>query len=124
MEPAITRRRHPSLVRTGTPEPIRITERDSAIFRLVAKHRLLRSSHITALLADRSNEHETLRRLGPLFRNRYLDRPLHQRYLVPPGTGSWPYIHALGPLGALYLAEYVAIRPYRRCAMTTSASVR
>jgi DNA-binding Lrp family transcriptional regulator len=77
-----------------------LTPRDLLILRAVHRHRLLRSTHLIALL-DASPQ-TTLRRLQLLFHHGYLDRPAAQ--LDWYAQGSEPMVYALGNRGAAVLA--------------------
>jgi hypothetical protein len=77
-----------------------LTPRDLQILRAVHRHRLLRSTHLIALL-DGSRQ-TTLRRLQLLFHHGYLDRPAAQ--LDWYAKGSEPLVYALGNRGAAVLA--------------------
>jgi hypothetical protein len=77
-----------------------LTPRDLEILRAVHRHRLLRSTHLIALL-DGSRQ-MTLRRLQLLFHHGYLDRPAAQ--LDWYAKGSEPLVYALGNRGAAILA--------------------
>jgi|SRR5579863_6162246 len=79
---------------------IKLTPRDLLILRAVQRHRLLRSTHLIALL-DASRQ-MTLRRLQLLFHHGYLDRPAAQ--LDWYAKGSEPLVYALGNRGAAVLA--------------------
>lgn len=79
---------------------IKLTPRDLQILRAVQRHRLLRSTHLIALL-DGSRQ-TTLRRLQLLFHHGYLDRPAAQ--LDWYAHGSEPLVYALGNHGAAVLA--------------------
>jgi hypothetical protein len=73
-----------------------LTSRDLAILRAVHKHRLLRSTHLVALVGG--SRQATLRRLQLLFHHGYLDRPPMQ--LDWYARGSEPLVYALGNRGA------------------------
>jgi hypothetical protein len=75
---------------------MRLTVRDLEILLAVKRHRLLRSTHIVALVPG--SRQATLRRLQLLFHHGYLDRPPAQLnwYL----RGSEPLVYALGNRGA------------------------
>src|ERR1700680_4199186 len=77
-----------------------LTPRDLLILRAVHRHRLLRSTHLIALL-DASRQ-TTLRRLQLLFHHGYLDRPAAQ--LDWYAKGSEPMVYALGNRGAAVLS--------------------
>jgi hypothetical protein len=79
---------------------IKLTPRDLLILRAVQRHRLLRSTHLIALL-DGSRQ-TSLRRLQLLFHHGYLDRPAAQ--LDWYAQGSEPLVYALGNRGAALLA--------------------
>jgi hypothetical protein len=84
-----------------------LTARDLQILRAVSHHRLLRSTHLTAL-ADGSQQ-TTLRRLQLLFHHGYLDRPAAQ--LDWYVRGSEPLAYALGNRGAQALAAACELKP-------------
>ena len=68
------------------------------IVRVVARHRLIRSTHIAALVGrslDRTND-----RLMRLFHAGYIDRPRAQLDYYP-SFGSAPMIYALGNRGCV-----------------------
>src|ERR1700676_417904 len=79
---------------------IKLTPRDLLILRAVQRHRLLRSTHLIALLG--ASRQTTLRRLQLLFHHGYLDRPAAQ--LDWYAAGSEPMVYALGNRGAAVLA--------------------
>jgi hypothetical protein len=84
-----------------------LTPRDLDILRAVYRHRLLRSTHLVALMGG--SRQVTLRRLQLLFHHDYLDRPPMQ--LDWYVRGSEPLVYALGNRGAEILeAEGVARR--------------
>jgi protein involved in plasmid replication-relaxation len=84
-----------------------LTPRDLDILRAVHRHRLLRSTHLIALL-DGSRQ-ATLRRLQLLFHHGYLDRPSMQ--LDWYARGSEPLVYALGNRGAELLEAEGVARP-------------
>src|SRR5258705_11644002 len=87
-----TTTRRPRFRRASEPPVFRLTEDDVEIVRHVARHRLIRSTHIAALVGrslDRTND-----RLLRLFHAGYIDRPRAQLDPFPP-YGSAPYIYAL-----------------------------
>jgi hypothetical protein len=84
-----------------------LTPRDLEILRAVHRHRLLRSTHLIALL-DGSRQ-ATLRRLQLLFHHGYLDRPPMQ--LDWYARGSEPLVYALGNRGAEVLEAEGVARP-------------
>jgi hypothetical protein len=93
--------RLPRFRRASAPPPFRLTEDDVEIIRQVARHRLIRSTHIAALVGrslDRTND-----RLQRLFHAGYVDRPRAQLDRFP--TGSAHYIYALADRGARLLRE-------------------
>jgi len=77
-----------------------LTPRDLLILRAVHRHRLLRSTHLIALLGG--SPQTTLRRLQLLFHHGYLDRPPMQ--LDWYVHGSEPLVYGLGRRGAEALA--------------------
>jgi len=93
--------RRPRFDRQVRPN-FQITDRDTEIIRQVAKHRLLNSAHIIALLG--SSSQVASRRLNLLYHHHYLDRPRAQLDYYTRG-GSQPMVYALGNRGADFLAE-------------------
>jgi hypothetical protein len=72
------------------------------IVRVIAQHRLIRSTHIAALVErslDRTND-----RLMRLFHAGYIDRPRAQLDYYP-SFGSAPMIYALADRGVRLLKE-------------------
>jgi DNA-binding Lrp family transcriptional regulator len=95
--------RRPRFRRAAAPPPFRLTEDDVEIVRVVARHRLIRSTHIAALVGrslDRTND-----RLLRLFHAGYIDRPRAQLDYYPT-FGSAPMIYALADLGVRLLREW------------------
>ena len=96
------RTRRPQFHRASEPPRFRVTDDDIAIIRLLARHRFLRSTHISALVGrslDRTND-----RLARLFHAGYIDRPRAQLDYYP-SAGSAPMVYALADLGAHLLLE-------------------
>src|SRR5437667_4791698 len=94
--------RRPRFRRAAEPPPFRLTDDDVEIVRLVARHRLIRSTHIAALVGrslDRTND-----RLMRLFHAGYIDRPRAQLDRFP-SSGSAHYIYALANRGTRLLRE-------------------
>lgn len=94
-------RRRPRFFRAETPPSFQITERDVSIVRHVARHRFLRSTHISALL--NAPHKKILERLSSLYHAGCLDRPRAQIEYHVRGGGSAPLIYALGNRGARLL---------------------
>src|SRR4051812_943165 len=95
--------RRPRFRRATEPPPFRLTEDDVEIVRIVARHRLIRSTHIAALVGrslDRTND-----RLLRLFHAGYIDRPRAQLDYYPT-FGSAPMIYALADRGVRLLREW------------------
>ena len=99
---AIRPQRRPRFRRASEPLAFRLTEDDVEIIRQVARHRLIRSTHI-AELVDRSQD-RTNDRLLRLFHAGYIDRPRAQLDYYPT-AGSAPIIYALADRGARLLTE-------------------
>jgi Replication-relaxation len=94
--------RRPRFRRAAEPPAFRLTEDDVEIVRQVARHRLIRSTHIAALVSrslDRTND-----RLLRLFHAGYVDRPRAQLDRFPT-SGSAPMVYALADRGARLLCE-------------------
>lgn len=104
MDVAVTGRpsRRPRFRRAAEPPPFRLTDDDVEIVRVVARHRLIRSTHIAELVGrslDRIND-----RLMRLFHAGYLDRPRAQLDRFP-SSGSAHFIYALADRGMRLLRE-------------------
>ena len=98
----VTPARRPRFRRAAEPPPFRLTDADVEIVRVVARHRLIRSTHIAALVGrslDRTND-----RLMRLFHAGYIDRPRAQLDRFPT-SGSAHYIYALADRGVRLLRE-------------------
>src|SRR5437870_4165919 len=98
-----TQTRRPRFRRAPAPPPFRLTDGDVEIIRQVARHRLIRSTHIAALVGrslDRAND-----RLMRLFHAGYVDRPRAQLDYYPT-FGSAPMIYALADRGVRLLKEW------------------
>ena len=94
--------RRPRFRRASEPPAFRLTHDDVEIVRQVARYRLVRSTHIAALVdrsLDRTND-----RLMRLFHAGYVDRPRAQLDYYP-SFGSAPMIYALGNRGVRLLRE-------------------
>jgi len=92
----------PRFRRASEPPAFRLTDDDVEIVRQVARHRLIRSTHIAALVGrslDRTND-----RLLRLFHAGYVDRPRAQLDRFPT-SGTAPMVYALGDRGARLLCE-------------------
>lgn len=95
--------RRPRFRRAEEVLSFQLTDRDIDIVRHVARHRFLRSTHISQLL-DASHK-KICERLTLLYHAGYLDRPRSQlEYHVRSG-GSAPYVYALGNQGSRLLKE-------------------
>src|SRR5579862_6719708 len=94
--------RRPRFKRAAEPPPFRLTDDDVEIVRVVARHRLIRSTHIATLVGrslDRTND-----RLMRLFHAGYVDRPRAQLDRFPT-SGTAPMVYALADRGARLLCE-------------------
>jgi hypothetical protein len=95
--------RRPRFRRASEPPAFRLTDDDVEIVRQIARHRLIRSTHIAALVGrslDRTND-----RLLRLFHAGYVDRPRAQLDRFPT-SGSAHYVYALADRGARLLREH------------------
>src|SRR5580704_16505530 len=104
MDVAAIRRpvRLPRFRRASEPPAFRLTEDDVEIIRQVARHRLIRSTDLAALVGrslDRTNG-----RLRLLFHAGYIDRPRAQLDRFPT-DGTAPMVYALADRGARLLCE-------------------
>src|ERR1700674_838230 len=94
--------RLPRFRRASEPPAFRLTNDDVEIVRQVARHRLIRSTHIAASVGrslDRTND-----RLLRLFHAGYIDRPRAQLDRFP-SAGSSHFVYALAAGGARLLIE-------------------
>ena len=94
--------RRPRFRRASEPPAFRLTDDDVEIVRQVARYRLIRSTHIAALIGrslDRTND-----RLLRLFHAGYVDRPRAQLDYYPT-AGSGPMVYALADRGVRLLRE-------------------
>ena len=82
--------RLPRFKRVATVAPIRLTERDHKIIRLIHRHRFLRSHQIIALIGGSAQN--LSRRLQWLFHHGYLERPRAQlQYYERSGSQTFAY---------------------------------
>ena len=93
------------LTRPDHPPPFRVTERDVAVLRLVARFRFLSSEQIVRAIGG--SPHNMLGRLKLLFWHRLLDRPQHQHVQLAAffDEGNPALVYGLGLHGARLLAE-------------------
>ncbi len=94
--------RLPRFRRASEPPVFRLTDNDVEIIRQVARHRLIRSTHIASLVGrslDRTND-----RLLRLFHAGYVDRPRAQLDRFPT-VGTAPMVYAIADRGARLLCE-------------------
>src|SRR5262245_6742204 len=98
--------RKPRFRRSPDIAPMHLTPRDLAILRHVGQHRVLRSSHITALV--NGNSQQVLRRLQLLYHHGYLERPRAQIDYYHEG-GSRTMAYGLGSKSAPLLNEEPAL---------------
>lgn len=89
--------RLPRFTRSVEIPPLRLTDRDLEIIRLIYRHRFLRSSHILRLV--QGSPQQVLRRLQLLFHHGYLERPRAQLDYFHR-AGSEPLVYGLGNKGA------------------------
>src|SRR5438045_301226 len=102
-------KRMPEAVPTG----FRITERDLAILRLVARLRFARSTHIVAAIQATQPEasaQKLIRRLEWLYHSGHLERPPAQQESYRAGAGSSPMAYMLGAGGADLLSREFGFR--------------
>ena len=91
----------PRRIRSGTPPPFQLTERDVEIVRLVARHRFLNSQHIWRLVGGSAKNINN--RLKMLFEHGVLNRPPIQFDTYRLGGGTSPLVYALADKGAQLL---------------------
>jgi len=92
--------RLPRFKRAAVVVPIKLTERDGEIIRLVHRNRFLRSSHIVSLIGG--SPQQLLRRLKLLYHHGFLERPRAQLDYYHQG-GSHHMVYGLGNKGASLL---------------------
>jgi DNA-binding Lrp family transcriptional regulator len=92
--------------RSAAVAPIRLTERDRQIIRLVHRHRFLRSTQILALIGGSSQQ--LLRRLQLLYHHGFLERPRAQLDYYHQG-GSRHIVYGLGNQGRALLQKGLGI---------------
>ena len=85
------------------PSAFQITRRDFDLVRHVAQHRLLRSTHLSALVA--APHKKICDRLADLFHAGYLDRPRAQLDYHVRNGGSMAMVYALDARGARLLRD-------------------
>ena len=95
--------RRKRFLRSATPIPMQLTERDLQLLAHVARHRFLSSAQLAAL--DGGSPQNVLRCLRALFDHGYLDRPKAQLAGVPI-EGPQAMVYGLAPKGARALREY------------------
>src|SRR5882724_4307201 len=98
--------RSPRFKRAPTVAPMRLTDRDREIIRLVHRHQFLRSHQIVALIAG--SQQQVLRRLKLLYHHRYLERPRAQLEYYERG-GSRPMVYGLSGKGAKLLEQELGV---------------
>jgi hypothetical protein len=92
--------------RKRTGKRIQLTERDLEVFRLLARYRFLRSTHLHALAGGRSYK-RFIERLGNLYHEGgYIDRPKQQWQAI--NARYMPAVYELGEAGRTVLAQYGA----------------
>jgi hypothetical protein len=99
--------RLPRFSRASGVPPIEVTARDRNIIQLVHRHRFLRSSHLTALMTDSSQQ--ILRRLQLLYHHGFLERPRAQLDYYHQG-GSRHIVYGIGNKGAALLQREIGAR--------------
>ena len=97
-------KRKPRYKRAPT-HSLRLQERDKEIIHQVYRYRFLNSRQIDSLVEGSSQR--ILRRLGGLFHEDYLSRPIEQ--IRPYKTGSEPMIYGIGNKGIEILKNEFAI---------------
>jgi len=88
-------RRRSRLHRSATGRSLALTPRDVEIFRILNRHRYLRSSFIHAFVGG--NKIALIKRLGTLYHNGYLDRPAQQWQAI--NARYMPAVYELGQKG-------------------------
>ena len=98
--------RRPRFKRSTAVAPIRLTDRDRMIIRLVHRHRFIRSHQICTLVGG-SSQH-IVRRLQLLYHHGYLERPRAQLKYYDSG-GSRSIAYGLGNEGGVLLRRQFGI---------------
>jgi len=104
-------RRLPRFRRSPEVRPIRITERDREIIRLIHRHRFLRSTHILALVGGSPSP--LARRLQVLYHHGYVERPRAKLDYYHAG-GPRPIAYGIGNKGAALLKRENVPIPHLR----------
>jgi Replication-relaxation len=99
----MTTPRRKRFLRSATPNPMQLTERDLQLLAAVGRHRFLSSAQLAAL--DGGSPQNVLRCLRALFDHGYLDRPKAQLAAVPV-EGPQAMVYGLASKGARALREY------------------
>jgi hypothetical protein len=86
--------RLPRFARSPAIRPLHLTERDRDIIRLVARHRFLRSTHVTTLAGGSAQQ--ILRRLQLLYHHGFLERPEAQLFNHYYKQGCQSFVYGLG----------------------------
>src|ERR1039457_3028720 len=94
--------RLPRFKRASTVTPMRLTERDRQIIRLIHRHRFLRSPQIVALMGV--SPQQLLRRLKLLYHHGFLERPRAQ-IDSDHKPGSRHIIYGLGNKSLAFLQQ-------------------
>jgi hypothetical protein len=98
--------RLPRFKRSPHTAPLRLTDRDREIIRLVYTHRFIRSHHIVALIGG--SPQQILRRLQLLYHQGYLERPRAQIDSYHRG-GSRRIAYGLGNKGGMLLKQTLGV---------------
>jgi hypothetical protein len=95
-------KRRSRMRRTSSGKKLALTERDFALFRVLAEYRYLRSTYLYAF-AKGASERRFKERLGDLFHEGFIDRPEKQWDLMD--ARSTPVVYEIGERARRALAE-------------------
>jgi len=95
-------KRRSRMRRTSSGKKLALTERDFALFRVLAEYRYLRSTYLYAF-AKGASETRFKERLGDLFHEGFIDRPEKQWDFMD--ARSTPVVYELGERARRALAE-------------------
>jgi hypothetical protein len=101
--PDVTSKRRSRMRRLASDKRLQITARDIEILRLLSRYRYLRSNHLQALIASKSQK-RFVERLGDLYHEGgYVNRPVQQWQAV--NARYMPAVYELGDAGERLLIE-------------------
>lgn len=113
--------RRPRFQRASSKATVQLTPRDIEILRHIARHRFLRSSHITSLVEG--SRQQLLRRLGLLYHHGYVERPRCQIDYYHAG-GSRHMAYGLAKRGVATLRRFDGASSHRTLCGFSAGTVK